>query len=301
LKLLDVKSGTVEHTVNETVGKRELASGNVHATASKWFAELVPVEAKPLLTVTSDPPNAAVAVDGNPVGRTPVTLRDLAPGSHTVAVSMSGRVAQSRTVELRPGAASEVSVSLEAERPTVVERPRPTPEPAVVPPVEKPQPLPPTGGHPGRAAKFVALGALVGAVVTGSVAIYTWRTYAGLEDTTHSELAAIRDATPMPTMEQTQFFGAPGCNAPAGLMGPVTQYSADCSRGQTYANTTTALWVITGALAGTAVISYIVGDRQAAKAEREKTKSQAKLWQKSLRIAPVFSKGSGGVQAAFEF
>src|SRR5262249_32851672 len=145
-------------------------------------------------------------------------------------------------------------------------------------------------------------GALVGAVVSGSVAIYTWRTYSGLEDTTHAQLSAIRDANPNPTPEQMQFYGAPSCSPPMSLTRPtVPQYSSDCSRGQTFAQTTTALWVVTGALAGTAVISYIIGDRQAAKAEREKAKTQARVWQKSLRIAPVFSKGSGGVQAAFEF
>jgi len=301
LKLLDVKSGAVERTVGETVPKRELSAGGVHAAASKWFAELVQVEARPILTVTSDPGGAAVAVDGNPAGRTPLTLRDLAPGAHTIAVSASGRVTQTRTVELRAGGASEVAVTLEAERPAIVERPHPTPEPAVVPPpVEKPQPTTPPPGHPGRAAKFVALGSLVGAVVAGSVAIYTWRTYAGLEDTTHAELGMIRDATANPTQEHLNFYQSPTCNPPAGLMGPVNNYSSDCSRGQTYANTTTALWVISGALAATAVVSYIIGDRQAAHAEQAR-KSQARLWQKTLKIAPVFSSKSGGLSAAFEF
>ena len=91
---------TIERTVNETVGKRELAAGNVNATAAKWFAELVPVETRPVLSVSSDPPGAAVAVDGTASGRTPVTLRDLTPGSHSIAISMSGRVTQTRTVEL---------------------------------------------------------------------------------------------------------------------------------------------------------------------------------------------------------
>jgi hypothetical protein len=303
LKLLDVKAGTVEHSVAETVGKKELAAGNVMGTAAKWFAELVPAEAKPILTVTSEPSGATVTVDDKQAGRTPITLRDLSPGAHTVSVSAAGRVTQTRTVELRNGATTDLSISLEAERvtPPVAQKPTPEPTPAHIPTPVQPQPQPaPTASHPGRAAKFVALGALVGAVVAGSVAIYTWRTYAGLEDTTHAELVSIRDANPGATPEQMQFFQAPTCNAPAGLMG-VGNYGSDCSRGQTYANTTTALWVITGALAGTAVISYIIGDRQAAKAEKERQKSQARLWQKSLQIAPVFSSKSGGLQASFEF
>jgi hypothetical protein len=307
LKLLDVKGGAIERSVSEATTRRELTGASVQAAAVKWFAQLVPVEAHPILTVTSDPPNAAIAIDGNPAGRTPVTLRDLSPGVHSVAVSAAGRVTQTRNVELRAGVSSDLAVTLEAERvsPPVVERPRP-PEPAVVtPPLEKPQPVETQPvGHPGRAAKLVALGSLVGAVVAGSVAIYTWRTYVGLEDTTHTELGMIQNATAgPPTQDQANFYASPTCNPPAGLMGGsvLQSYQNDCSKGQTYANATTALWVITGALAGTAVISYIVGDRQAAKAEREAKKSQARLWQKSLRIAPVISSKSGGLTAAFEF
>src|SRR5262249_13582254 len=147
-------------------------------------------------------------------------------------------------------------------------------------------------GHPGRAAKFVALGALVGAVATGSALIYTWRTYEGLKDTTKAELGAIRDANPNVQPDQARFYGAPTCIPPMSLTGPtVQQFANDCSRGQTLANASTALWVVTGALAGTAVISYIIGDRQAAKAEHERAKTSARVWQKSLRIAPIFSKG----------
>src|SRR6185312_9305210 len=73
LKLLDVKTAVVEKFVNDTVQKRELAA------AAKWFGQLLEVEAKPTLTVTSDPSGASVTVDGQGYGRTPVTLRDLSP------------------------------------------------------------------------------------------------------------------------------------------------------------------------------------------------------------------------------
>jgi hypothetical protein len=312
LKLLDVKTGTIERSVNETVAKRELAAGSVNATAAKWFAELVPVEAKPILTVTSDPANAAVSVDGQSSGRTPVTLRDLAPGSHTVTISLSGRIPQSRTVELRAGGTSEVSATLEAEHPAVVTpTPPPPPEqPAVVPPRVTAQAAAQPSGHPGRTAKFVALGALVGAVVAGSVAIYTWRTYDSLQTTTHNDLDALlpnsADRCPMmgaPMTPAQQFACNPGPTPPPGVGSSpdaINKYKNDFSSGQTYANATTALWVVTGALAATSIVSYIIGDRQAAKAEREK-KSAGRVLQQSLRLAPVFSKNSGALSASFEF
>ena len=315
LKLLDVKSGTVEHTINETIAKRDLTAGGSSVLASRWFPELMPVEAKPTLTVASDPPNATVTVDGNAVGRTPITLRDLPAGTHTVVVAAPGRVTQSKTVELRGGSTSELNLALEVQAvtpPPVVTHEPPKPvEPAVVPPpvVVAPQPQP-VVGHPGRAAKFVALGALIGAVVAGSVAIYTWRSYDGLQSTTHSDL---NDLVPpnqrCPTMgapmtPEQQFACNPGPTVPASLAGSSTaqKYQNDYSSGQTYANATTALWVVTGALAGTAIITYIVGDRQAKNAEKEKRQSTtAKLLQQSLKVAPVFSSKSGGLTASFEF
>src|SRR4051812_43183936 len=185
LKLLDVKTAVVEKFVNDTVQKRELAGNNVNAAAGRWFGQLLEVEAKPTLTVTSDPAGANVSVDGNSYGRTPLTLRDLAPGTHQVTVSMSGRQTYTKNVELRPGGSHDVVATLEAEAPVVVrkEPKQPTPpEPLpLVTPTPTPRPLPLRNEHPGRTAKIVA-GVLVGAaVVTAAVAIYTWRTYSDLE------------------------------------------------------------------------------------------------------------------------
>src|SRR6478672_11733431 len=103
LKLLDVRSGAVEKSFTDTVTKRELAAGSVSATAARWFGELVPVEAKPTLIVSSEPTGASVTVDGSPMGRTPLTLRDLAPGTHQIAVAAPGRLTQTRTIDLRAG------------------------------------------------------------------------------------------------------------------------------------------------------------------------------------------------------
>src|SRR6185312_4635974 len=180
LKLLDVKTAVVEKFVNDTVQKRELAGSNVNAAAARWFGQLVEIESKPTLTVTSDPSGASVTVDGQPYGRTPVTLRDLSPGPHAVTVSMPGRQTFTRNVELRAGGSHDVVATLEPEQAPVVARkeplkPPPPEPPPLVSPTPSPQPL--RAEHPGRTAKIVA-GVLVGAaVVTAAVAIYTWRTY----------------------------------------------------------------------------------------------------------------------------
>ena len=87
---------------------------------------------------------------------------------------------------------------------------------------------------------------------------------------------------------------------PADLAGSAaaTKFKSDCNSGNSFANTTTGLWVATGALAAAGVVSFVIGDRQAAKA---KERNSASLMRQSLRIAPVFSTRGGGLTAAFEF
>jgi len=174
----------------------------------------------------------------------------------------------------------------------------PTP---VNPQITQPPPPPPQRvGHPGLTAKILAGVAVGGAVITGSIAIYTWRTYTGLEDTAHADLMNIRPM--MPSAQEAQFFKSPSCSPPASLgTGPMVQtYKSHCSSGETYANATTALWVVTGTLAAAGVVSFIIGDRQARKAH-ERPPSTATLIKQTLTVAPVFSTSAGGVQAAFEF
>jgi hypothetical protein len=300
LKLLDVKTAVVEKFVNDTVQKRELAGSNVNASAGKWFGQLLEVEAKPTLTVTSDPTGGSVTVDGQSYGRTPLTLRDLTPGSHTVVVTMAGRQSVTRTVDLRAGGTHDVVATLDPEAPIIAhkEPKQPPPEPPPLIPTHRETPPPPLRNeHAGRTAKIVA-GVLVGAaVVTAAVAIYTWRSYTDLEDKAHNDLEALK---PMPVPAQDQpFFMNPSCSVPSDLAGTAaaTKFHNDCSSGNNFANATTGLWVATGALAAAGVVSFVIGDRQAAKAKER----NVGVLRQSLRIAPVFSTRGGGLTAAFEF
>jgi hypothetical protein len=299
LKLLDVNSGTIEKFVSDTVPKRDLAGGNVNTAAAKWFSALVEVEAKPTLNLTTTPPDAIVTVDGQPAGRTPVTLRDLAPGNHTVVLTLSGRVPVTKTIELHPGGTYEIAQQLELETaPAPVTPPpaQPAPEPVVTPGT---QPPPQETTHPGRLAKGLAIGAFAAAVVTSAVAIYTWRTYRGLEDTSHNDLKALSG---MANSSNSGFFQNPGCSPPSSLSGSGVQtYKNHCSSGQNYADATTALWVTSGVLAAAGIVGIVVGEHQANKARREQPKTAGRLIQQSLRLAPVFSTQAGGLQASFEF
>jgi hypothetical protein len=102
----------------------------------------------------------------------------------------------------------------------------------------------------------------------------------------------------VPPQDQS-FFSNPTCNVPSDLAGSpaATKFHNDCTSGNNYANATTGLWVATGALAAAGVVSFVIGDRQAAKA-KEKNVS---VLRQTLRVAPVFSTRGGGLTAAFEF
>jgi hypothetical protein len=216
---------------------------------------------------------------------------------------MTGRQSVTRSVELRAGGTHDVVATLEPEAPPVIAHKEPVvtpvePQPLIPAPTPTPtQPQPLTNQHAGRTAKIIA-GVLVGAaVVTAGVAIYTWRTYSDLQSTAHNDLEAIKPS-PVPSQD-APFFMNPTCNVPADLQGAAgaAKFKSDCSSGNNYANATTGLWVATGALAAAGVVSFVIGDRQAAKAKEH----NASVMRQTLRVAPVFSTRGGGLTAAFEF
>ena len=295
LRLLDVKNATIDRQINETVARKDLSPAQ--ALAARYFGALVDVDSKPVLNVLSDTPGAHVDVDGKDRGATPVTLRDLPAGSHTVRIAQAGRETMVKTIDLRAGGTFEINAQLEVAKVVIVV---PTaPPPGVVEP-SAPTVVTPAPRHPGRAAKIVGITAGVAAVVMGAVAIYTWRTYSGLEDTAHTNLEALRtSAGSNPTATQREFFRSPTCSVPSGFSGPaLDQYQQSCNSGQTNATATTALWVVAGVLAAGGVVGIVVGDHQDRKAAAERRKG---VVQQSLQIVPVFGKEGGGVQAAFEF
>jgi hypothetical protein len=320
LKLLDVRTLVVERFVNETVNKRELAAGLVQKTASRWFEALVEADAKSVLTVVSDPPNAAVAVDGQPMGRTPVTLRDMPPGPHTVAVSMSGRQTVTKTVELPPFGSQEVLVNLPAEEPKVAKT-EPTPPPPALVPTPEAQPIEPKKpkNTAGRAAFIAGAVTLAGALATGGALIYTWRTYEDLQGPVNQQLCTWGNGTFADgrcmnpggnwTPEERDFLEGRGdkCNPPAsfGSGQDVQSYRANCSEGTKMADASTGLWVVTGLLAAGGLTAILVGvhqHTQAGRAERPKSALAPSLrLRQSLKIAPILSTQGGALSASFEF
>jgi hypothetical protein len=220
-------------------------------------------------------------------------------------VSAPGRLPTTRAVELRAGGATEVVVTLEpeavAEAPRTRTAPRPPTEPKAAPRAATPatHEAPPPA-HPGRPAKIIAVVAAAAAVVAGAVAIYTWRTYVGLQDDAHRDLTGIAAQVPT-TPELSAFYKSPSCSPPQGLNNApgVERYRTDCHNGESYATATTALWIVAGALATAGVVSFVVGDRMDAKAKE--AHSAGRLIRQTLRLTPVFGTQGGGLTGSFEF
>lgn len=107
---LELRAGNERHVV----AVRVKAGGT---TSQHVILRQTAAAAPGTLRVTSEPPSAAVAVDGRGKGTTPVLITDLAPGSHEVVVTgTSGSVRQ--------------RVNVDAAATTTVMVPLPRPEPA---------------------------------------------------------------------------------------------------------------------------------------------------------------------------
>ncbi len=88
--------------------------------------EQSPAQAASTLTVSSQPVGAAVFVDGERKGETPLAIGGLAAGQHQVRLVKDGHLENSRTVTLAPGGASlEVALTPAAtgSRPTATVEP----------------------------------------------------------------------------------------------------------------------------------------------------------------------------------
>jgi hypothetical protein len=71
------------------------------------------------LFVRSDPAGAKVLVDNKPAGVTPITVLDLAPGSHTVSVTAADGSNARQSVQVEAGATATLRLSL--DRPQVAQ------------------------------------------------------------------------------------------------------------------------------------------------------------------------------------
>ena len=116
---LDLPAGP--HRVRlEADGKaRTLTVGIVGGAEVSQSVDLARAVQTGSLFVRSDPAGAKVLVDNKPAGVTPVTVLDLAPGSHSVSVTANDGSSARQQVQVEAGATATLRLSL--DRPQVAE------------------------------------------------------------------------------------------------------------------------------------------------------------------------------------
>jgi hypothetical protein len=97
-----------ERRLAVTVEKGTVVSENVDMPAPLTLGQL---------DVTSDPAGARVTVDGTMAGRTPLKVRSLTPGKHSVVVS-DGTGSVNRAVDVTAGTTVNMFISLAVQSPT---------------------------------------------------------------------------------------------------------------------------------------------------------------------------------------
>ena len=75
------------------------------------YVELQGVARTGAVEIKSEPAGARVTIDGRPRGTTPVTVRDLSPGDHTVVLEAGGRKVQ-QAVRIEAGGTAQLSVPM---------------------------------------------------------------------------------------------------------------------------------------------------------------------------------------------
>jgi len=108
---LTLAPGPHDVVLHNDAGERRLIVNVEKGTVISENVDMPAALASGQLDVTSDPSGARVTVDGNAAGRTPLKVRSLTPGRHTVVVS-EGNSAVNRAVDVTAGATVNMFISL---------------------------------------------------------------------------------------------------------------------------------------------------------------------------------------------
>lgn len=122
LDIIDIRSDAVVSTTAEDCqlcGAEEVAGVvTTQAAVLQQKIEALAAAPPPVFSVVSEPPGAAVLIDGEPVGRTPLE-HTVAAGTHKVMVSKAGYESQTRELEAVDGVAETITVELSMPPPKV--------------------------------------------------------------------------------------------------------------------------------------------------------------------------------------
>lgn len=119
----------------------------------------------------------------------------------------------------------------------------------------------PARADDGRAARVagIVLWAASGAAL--AVGIVAWREQQDYQNRAHADLSSLApDNANSPA--NLAWFASPNCSPPSTIMGNTSQYRSDCTTGQGWSGSATAMFVLAPALAAAGTVSYVVGARR---------------------------------------
>ncbi len=159
LQLIDLKTKSVISSIDRSI---LIASRRLQADVSAAIPRLLEgkAEAKGTLSIATSSPGAALVLDGEPAGKTPLTL-EVKPGKHTVKVTKANFLPVERFVTVEAGATEQVSLLM-----TPVPGSRPEDELMAAKKQEKQEGM---GGISIPAGSWILAG---GAVLAGGASVY---------------------------------------------------------------------------------------------------------------------------------
>ncbi|MCU0249170.1 MAG: PEGA domain-containing protein [Vicinamibacterales bacterium] len=108
-----VRSAAVPPAASEPAPRRVAPSAG--ASPSSRAAKAPAVKSVLIVLVTSTPPGALIRIDGRDLGPTPLTVRQLRPGTHTLELRMPGYKPWSQKLTVAAGDNRRVTASLERD------------------------------------------------------------------------------------------------------------------------------------------------------------------------------------------
>lgn len=310
LKQLNVIDSTIEKYITEAVPAEALRadSPQLNDLVGRWLPALLNDSSRGGFRILTEPAGASVALDGVPLGQSPLAFNEVEIGDHMVRIELPGFPPVTRKITVRGGQSDQLFVNLTQ-------------------PGESAPATPTSNDNKGGLLmnKSMSRGLRLTAYVTAGIAgvsaiaaIGTWRAYIGAQDAATLQLNPLYDRLQASGMlaSYNGFFGnsqaLSSCQNVGGLMGDANYqgYLSECRRGNSLASATTALWAMTGVFGAISLTTGLLsalrrGDVTDAPAPSGKSEgqppAQSQPGPRLVGIAPAFSPEGFSATATMRF
>jgi hypothetical protein len=104
-------------TVDEPIASMEFTLRRAGAATQAGGAQAPAVKSVLIVVVESNPPGARIRVDGRDLASTPLTIRQLRPGTHTLELRLPGYKTWTQRITVAAGDNRRITATLERDTP----------------------------------------------------------------------------------------------------------------------------------------------------------------------------------------